>query len=263
MNLINDLKAVFLRIFGDIKIFKWPMFILYDPGSYQVKGEDMREVIQIIEPGDILFRGYDNYLDGYFIPGYFSHAGLYLGKVTEKDKDKITSDRGLKYFRAGDQMVIHSMAEGVFMEDILNFCRCDRMVIVRFPKEFTAADKLTEKDISYEEFTEEEKKFISKLNNGETILFSEAFKTVFGLALQQLGKGYDFDFNFKNYNNLSCTEFIYFCLKSFEGFHQLKPQEKKVFVFNKTMIVPDAFMKANFQKVWQSRSVSKKGSLKI
>lgn len=82
MNLINQFKAVFLRVFGDIKIFKTPMFILYDPGSYKVKGENMREVIGLIEPGDMLVRGYDNYLDGYFIPGYFSHAGLYLGKVT-------------------------------------------------------------------------------------------------------------------------------------------------------------------------------------
>ena len=78
-------------MFGDIKVFKWPMFILYDPGSYRVKGEDMREVIQIIEPGDMLVRGYDNYLDGYFIPGYFSHAGLYVGEITENDKKRVNT----------------------------------------------------------------------------------------------------------------------------------------------------------------------------
>ena len=34
-------------------------------------------------------RAYKNYLDSYFIPGYFSHVGLYVGKVTEKDKELV------------------------------------------------------------------------------------------------------------------------------------------------------------------------------
>lgn len=250
-----SLKTHFLKIFGDIKVFKWPMFILYDPGSYKVKGEDMREVIEKIQPGDMLVRGYDSYLDGFFIPGTFSHVGLYLGKVTEDDRKNITSLAGKKNFRSGSQMVIHSMAEGLFMEDILNFCRCDRMAIVRFPSQIKALSKLSEKEVNYAEFTDKEKNFFTRLNVGETIEYSEAFKTIFTLALQQLGKGYDFDFDFKKYNNLSCTEFVYFCIKSLEAFHQLKPKEKKVLVFKKPMIVPDAFIKSNFQKIWQSRSM--------
>jgi Orthopoxvirus protein of unknown function (DUF830). len=257
MSLINNLKTGFLRMFGDIKVFKWPMFILYDPGSYKVKGEDMREVIKIIEPGDMLVRGYDNYVDGYFIPGYFSHAGLYIGKVTEDDKKIIKTKKGEKNFKTGDQMIIHSMAEGVFMEDILNFCRCDEMAIVRFPKQFTATKKLSTKDVPFDQFNEKEKEYFNKLNNNEVISYTEVFKTIFELALQQLGKKYDFNFNFKNYNDLSCTEFVYFCIKSLEGFHGLKPKERKVFMFDKTMIIPDAFMEVNFQKVWQSKSVKK------
>jgi len=66
----------FLKVFGDIKVFKWPLFVIYDPSGYRVKGEDVREVITQAQPGDILIRGYNNYLDGYFIPGYFSHTGL-------------------------------------------------------------------------------------------------------------------------------------------------------------------------------------------
>ena len=258
MSISDKLKAGFLRVFGDIKVFKWPMFVLYDPGSYKVKGEDMREVIEVIEPGDILLRAYDNYLDGYFIPGYFSHAGLYVGKVAEDDKKLIRTREGEKLFRTGSQMVIHAMAEGVFMEDILNFCRCDRMAILRFPKQFNAVKKLSEKDVNFEQFNDREKELFARLNNGETLQFSDVFRTVFELALQQIGKGYDFDFDFKKYNNLSCSEFVYFCVKSMEGFHKLKPMEKKVFMFSKSIIAPEAFAQTTFQKVWQSRSVSKK-----
>ena len=101
------------------------------------------------------------------------------------------------------------------------------MAIVRFPKQFTAVKKLSEKDIPFEQFNEKEKEYFGKLNNNEVISYADAFKAIFELALQQLGKKYDFDFDFKKYNNLSCTEFVYFCIKSLEGFHGLKPKEKK------------------------------------
>ncbi len=76
MKLFDKIYNGFIKVFGDIKIFKFPMFILYDPGSYRVKGDDIREVLDLVRPGDILLRGYVNYLDGYIIPGFFSHAGL-------------------------------------------------------------------------------------------------------------------------------------------------------------------------------------------
>jgi hypothetical protein len=217
----------------------------------------MREVIKLIEPGDMLVRRYDNYLDGHFIPGYFSHAGLYVGAVTQDDEKLIKTEKGRANFKTGEQMVIHSMAEGVFMEDILNFCRCDGMAIVRFPKKFTATKKLSVKDIPFDQFNKKEKEYFNQLNNHKTLSYVNVFKTIFELALQQLGKKYDFDFNFKNYNDLSCTEFVYFCIKSLEGFHGLKPKERKIFMLNKSMIIPDAFMEVNFQKVWQSKSVKK------
>ncbi|HEY4784512.1 MAG TPA: hypothetical protein VIH57_00620, partial [Bacteroidales bacterium] len=116
MKLFEKIYNGFLNFFGDIKVFKFPMFIVYDPGSYRVKGEDVRQVINLIKPGDILVRGYINYLDGYFIPGFFSHAGLYLGEVKESDRAYVKPGEDSE-FHTGEQMVIHSMAEGVFMED--------------------------------------------------------------------------------------------------------------------------------------------------
>lgn len=79
----------FLTIFGDIKFYKFPLFLIYDPGSYKVKGDDHREVLDLLQPGDILLRAYTNYLDGKFIPGLFSHAALYYGEMTEGLRPKI------------------------------------------------------------------------------------------------------------------------------------------------------------------------------
>ncbi len=115
-NLYNKL----LTLLGKIKIFKYPMFLLYQPYGYKVTGPEIRKLTEEIKPGDILIRGYYNYLDGYLIPGKFSHAGFYYG----------------------DNTVIHAVAEGVGEEDIIDFCECDYIAILRIKE-----NGVTEKDI--------------------------------------------------------------------------------------------------------------------
>ena len=248
----------FLKAFGDIKIFNWPMFLVYDPSGYQVRGDEVREVSNIIKPGDILLRGYNKYLDGLFIPGYFSHAGIYLGEVLPEHSEFVTPDKREEYFRTGEQIVAHAMAEGVFMEDLINFCRCDRMMILRLPEEISVKQKNADTDISTDNFNSEELSIYNTLAEGKTIRFDETFKTIFKIALRQIGKPYDFQFNFSNYNNLSCTEFVDYCLKSLESFHNLNPTRKTFFIFAKEIIPPDAFIRSNFDIVWQSKSIDQK-----
>jgi len=243
-----------IKIFGDIKVFKWPLFMVYDPGSYKVKGYQARQVLDIIQPGDILLRGYDNYLDGFFIPGKFSHAGLYVGEVTDKDFRKVSKYNN-ELFHTGKQMVVHAMAEGVFIEDILDFCRTDRMIILRFPKMLKALKKIDRSVDYFNAFTEHEQILFNRLNDDDEIDFRDVWPMMFDVALRQVGKKYDFDFNFKNYNNLSCTEFVYYCIKSLEGFHQIKPTKKKFLFYNKTLIIPDKFLDTNFEIVWQSQLI--------
>ena len=246
----------FLKIFGDIKIFPFPLFLLYSPKGYRVKGEDVREVIHVIQPGDILIRGYINYLDGYFIPGYFSHAGMYLGEVTDDDRVHLRSEKGNEYFRTGKQMVAHAMAEGVFMEDVLNFCRCDHMIILRPQAKLTEhPDKPT---VNYKFLNQAETDIAKRLQDGESLIYSDVFSVVFQVALEKLGEPYDFQFNFTNFNNLSCTEYVYYCLKSLEPYHGLKPRKKNYILFSKRVLLPDQFLNPYFEIVWQSRSVDNK-----
>ena len=107
--LIKYLKSKFLTIFGDIKVFKYPLWIVYDPEQYQISGAKLREILNALQPGDIIARGYVKYLDGYFIPGKYSHTGVYIGANT----------------------MIHSVAEGVCKIDVLDFLQCDRCCIIR------------------------------------------------------------------------------------------------------------------------------------
>ncbi len=223
----SELWKKFLKIFGDIKVFPKPLFLLYHPKSYKISGEEMREVIEILQPGDILIRGYKHYLDGFFIPGEFSHAGLYLGNVPEKSDVRLPENSD-KFYREGKQVVIHAMAQGVFMEDVLNFCRCDSMVILR-------------------RRPDEEHWKIRRSN----------FRSIYFEAMQHLGKEYDFQFDFASYNDMSCTKLVYRSLRNLMGPYDVRIKTRAIWKFKKRVLVPDDFITDKFNIVWSSSSVSK------
>jgi hypothetical protein len=106
------LKRALLTVFGDIKIFPGPLWIVYHPRTFRIKGAETRHISSLIEPGDVVMRAYTSYLDGYFIPkgeSKCSHSGLYVG----------------------DGLVVHSIAEGAQEIDLIDFCRTDRIVVLR------------------------------------------------------------------------------------------------------------------------------------
>ena len=89
----------FLTMFGNIKVFKWPFWIVYDPDDYQVTGQNVLDILNILKPGDIVIRGYNKCLDGKMIPNFknniigigFSHGAIYIG----------------------NNIIVHAAAEGV------------------------------------------------------------------------------------------------------------------------------------------------------
>ena len=109
IGLLHNIKVAFLYVLGRIKVYRWPMFIVYDPKGYDVKAVGIRTALSLVRKGDILGRRYKNYLDGYFIPGRFTHSGVYVG----------------------DGVIIHAMSDGVQKIDILDFLRCDGFAILR------------------------------------------------------------------------------------------------------------------------------------
>lgn len=113
--MLRYLRDAFLCMFGDIKVYKWPMFMVYCPTTFDIKGKQTRDILNIIDLGYVIQRGYTNYLDGMFIPGKYSHSGIYVG----------------------NGKVIHAVAEGVCMIDIIDFVRCDKVRILK-PKKYSA-----------------------------------------------------------------------------------------------------------------------------
>jgi uncharacterized protein YycO len=87
---IYKLLARFLTWFGDIRIELTP------PAT---RARHFRKLLTLVQPGDVICRKYDSYLDSIFIPGEYTHSGI----VTHKDT------------------MIHAIAEGVERIDVLDF----------------------------------------------------------------------------------------------------------------------------------------------
>jgi cell wall-associated NlpC family hydrolase len=119
--ILYKLWSKFLTAFGNVKIFKYPFWIIYDPDDYEVTGEKISEILSILKPGDIVIRGYKHYLDGKFIPSKagWSHGAIYVG----------------------DNQIIHAVVEGVQYINVIEFTRCDRIAVLRPRKNIKSAIK--------------------------------------------------------------------------------------------------------------------------
>ena len=130
--LLYKLNAKFLTWFGNIKVFKWPLFLIYDPTHFSMTGEKILHVRDILKPGDVILRGYSMYLDGMFVPGDYSHGAIYVGNDT----------------------IVHAVAEGVSKINVVDFCECDRICVLRptsGPKKAVKkALEFVEKDTPYD-----------------------------------------------------------------------------------------------------------------
>lgn len=38
----------FMTMFGDIKVFKWPLWIVYDPDDFEVTGEKTTQMLKLL-----------------------------------------------------------------------------------------------------------------------------------------------------------------------------------------------------------------------
>lgn len=257
---------------GTLKYFTAPLSLIEDPGSYKIRGNEIRELIDsVLQPGDILLRGFDGYLDGELIRmtggnqglgAYFSHAALYLGELSEQDKHIVArrlqvlddgkgwipaSDEAKEairndpaYFHPGRQMVVHSMTKGVFVEDILTFLRCDYLIVLRLPGAFRLDEHARAHDESLiRQLPEDAAAIRDKLMKGESVDKHDILQAVRHSALGKIGSCYDFQFNdIKTSHRFSCSEFVYYCYKSIHCYLGLHPKDHAFLMFKRNTITP-------------------------
>ena len=103
-------NTVFYRLWvGFLRIFDDVMLLLRPP---RVRAEHLRKAMEIAKPGDIICRRFAYYLDAYFIRGKYTHSCVVIN----------------------DREVIHAVADGVIVTDIIEYLKdTDGFVILKPP----------------------------------------------------------------------------------------------------------------------------------
>jgi len=136
---------------------------------------------QLLRPGDVLVTRKDYVLTNYFLPGYWPHAALYLGRLDDLVQLQIAAhphiaSRWHELARnAGHepQLVLESLKDGVRIRTLGSPLACDALVVLR-PR-----------------------------------LPQPLLGQALARAMAHEGKPYDFDFNFARSDRLVCTEVVY------------------------------------------------------
>jgi hypothetical protein len=240
----NPWQIGFMAWFGTLKWFSnrggapavtlhWPSaFLVENPRGYRIGGPETRAVLAALQPGDILLRGYQGYLDGEFIrrsslsahggfkPGWFTHVALYVGDITESDRagvNPLFAGRN-DYFDVGPQRVVHSMAKGVHTEDMLTFLRCDYLAVLRLPAELRPSTEGGERPPASRKPGKPPTPSDAlcaaldlALHNGQTVNRAQVVVAARQAALEKIGEAYDFDCSdTKEFNRFSCAELLYY-----------------------------------------------------
>ena len=260
----NPFQSAFLSWFGTLRVFRNRLpgdmvklrlpssFLVENPPAYRIGGADMQEILRRIQPGDVLLRGFDGYVDGMMIrrasvcsaknfqPGWFTHAALYMGALGPEDRSHVPPafQNHPDFFQEGPQMLVHAMARGVHCQDLLTFCRSDYLAVLRLQPGASQLDVPT------------------------------AIQAARRSALEKIGDSYDFDASdTSSFNRFSCSELVYYCLRGVKDALGLKPQPHALFplsplnttwsLLRRVTIVPDDFyalvQQGSMECVWQDR----------
>jgi len=109
MGFFTNIKRNIIKSFGNIRLYNGGI-VFWGKSGYRINGTDQRQILDELQPGDIIFRRYKHYIGSILVPGYWSHVGLYIGEP---------------YY------IIHAAGGGVIKEDILTFMRTDSLALMR------------------------------------------------------------------------------------------------------------------------------------
>ena len=176
---------------------------LHRKGEALLTAEDVQDIAEQLQPGDILFQRREWYLTNAGIPGYWTHTALSIGSRESREQyldadssvqkwvrqqgvssgsvDDLLAQRFPAVYtqlskqttRVQDAMVIEAIAPGVVFQTLEESLTCDGLGVLR-PK-------------------------LSRLEIAQALLN----------AFQYHGRGYDYNFDFATDSTLVCSELVY------------------------------------------------------
>lgn len=128
-----------------------------------------QQILELVKPGDVFITRHDDALSNWFLPGFWPHAALFLGKT-----NNCTSEWGaLPPADVTDAWFLEAKKDGVKIRPVSETLALDALVVLRPP------------------------------------LLDIELQRGLQRALTHRGKPYDFLFDFRTADRLVCTEVIY------------------------------------------------------
>ena len=161
-------------------------------GRDLITAQQMQQMARSLQPGDILLARKNWYLSNIGLPGFWTHAAIYIGPPHDLEafSTGLTSDLRSRFpdawtrYVQGPQgqsrCVIEALSEGILLRT-LQQCRGDYLAVLR-PR-------------------------LSPATRARAI----------AQAFAHLGKPYDFDFDFTSDDALVCTELVWRCYRPAPG----------------------------------------------
>lgn len=105
-------KRKLLPFLTNLRLSKKPFWMMYQPQDYKIKGQSIQKISKIVQPGDIILRGFDKkFLDGLMVPNKFGYtqSGIYIGF----------------------NRVVHMTTNGITNSHLYDYCLADKIFIIR------------------------------------------------------------------------------------------------------------------------------------
>lgn len=254
----------FFAWMSHVRYLRWPFLLVSDPIGYGIRGDDIRQLLAVLKPGDIVLRGHSGYVESLIISltgtrgnaTLLSHAAVYLGDTTAEDEAIVASHLRIRsggrwraatrseqqmirsdprFYQTAPQRVVHAMAQGVFTEDILSFAHCDYLAVIRVQGDTVRldAEDLQVANLAFgmpageASLGHEALAIERRLMRGDAVALREVLAAGRRSALSKIGSMYDFRFNdVRHHNVFSCSSLAYYSLKSIQTYIGVVPTRK-------------------------------------
>ena len=188
---------------GDTKVWRKERSLISE--------EQIRELLETLQPGDILFERREWYLSNVGLPGFWPHVALYVG-TSEERRAYFEDDPELCGWLEGQD------GDGCDIEKVLQKSASDAYTHALAPQEHGHLPRVIEAISEGVSFTTLEH---SAACDSLAVLRPRLSKTEKALAILRAfdyhGRPYDFNFDFLTDASLVCSELIY---KSYEKSYQ-------------------------------------------
>lgn len=170
---VYSMQSGVAEYLGDTRIVSRAPFIT----AKQIESIESR-----LQPGDILLERRNWYLSNPFLPGFWPHAALYVGRLEDLKRLGIADHPAVQkhlaeYLRAAPdgraKTVIEAVSEGVLLSSLTHSTQADYVAVLR--------PRVGQRQIA----------------------------TAIVRAFANLGKAYDFNFDFEDTSKLVCSQVVY------------------------------------------------------